>query len=228
MKILHLSATNIMATPDGKAEFERRLATLNTIASAGTQVDMWPNETGPLSIETDEDHARAVPGLLENAKKVRGYDAVTIGCFGDPGLEEIRRIVPVPVLGPGIAAYHAASLISSRFAVLSPVAETLEHARRHAARFGLDRKLVSVRSLDIPVLTIRQDRERAVRAAVALARACAEQDGAEAIVLGCMSMAFQRLDIEIGREVTVPVINPLIPLVRFAESLALGRLGPVP
>jgi len=227
VKILHLSATNIMATPNGKAEFERRLATLNAIASVGTHVDMWSNEMGPLSIETDEDHARAVPGLLENAKKVRGYDAVTIGCFGDPGLEEIRRLVPVPVLGPGIAAYHAASLISSRFAVLSPVAETLEHARRHAARCSLDRKLVSVRSLNIPVLTIRQDRERAVRVAVALARACAEQDGAGAIVLGCMSMAFQRLDIEIASEVGIPVINPLIPLVRFAETLALCHLSPV-
>ncbi len=221
MRIVYLSATNIRATRDGEAEMQRRLAALRRIASPGTVVDLWDNPDGPLSIETEEDEKAAVPGLLRGLSRAQDYDAVALGCFGDPGLMELRKASSVPVLGPGIAALHAASLIAGKFSVLSPVSSSVPSALKQAEMYGFAGKIASVRPLDIPVLTIRLDREQAVRTAVRVAGECVEKDGAEAVVLGCMSMAFQRLDAELGEILGVRVVNPLVPLVRFAETLAL-------
>lgn len=221
MRILHLSATNILATKNGSEEMARRRAAMQAIASEGTVVDFWTNPEGPLSIETDEDEKAAIPGLRANLLKAEDYDAVTLGCFGDPGLHELRELTGLPVLGPGISAMHAASLISERFSILSPVKSSVPSALSQAERYGLAGKVASVRSLDIPVLTIREDRARAVDTAVRVAGECIEKDGADAIVLGCMSMAFQRLDRDMSEVIGVRVVNPLIPLVRFAETLAL-------
>jgi allantoin racemase len=219
--LLYLSPVNILAAKGGQEEFERRKQVLRALASTGTEVDLWENETGPVAIETEEDERAAIPGLLVNIKKAGGYDAIMLGCFGDPALYDLRGLIDRPVLGPGIASMHAACLVADRFSVLSPVKTTVESTRKQAFVYGLGLRLASVRSVDVPVLTIRQDRSRAASAAVEIARACVEQDGAGVLVLGCMSMAFQRLDRDISQQVGKPVINPLIPLVRFAETLAL-------
>ncbi len=55
-------------------------------------------------------------------------------------------------------------------------------------------------------------------------RRCLEEDGADVIVLGCMSMAFlpgvaRALQAELGR----PIINPVLAALKTAEmSVALG------
>lgn len=225
MRILHISATNILATKNGSEEMARRRAAMQAIASPGTTVHFVSNPAGPLSIETDEDERAAVPGMRAALLEAEGYDAVTLGCFGDPGLAELRSLTPLPVLGPGISAMHAASLVSDRFSILSPVESSVRSALSQAEQYGLAGKVASVRALNIPVLTIRQDRRRAVDTAVRIAAECIEKDGADAIVLGCMSMAFQRLDLDMVETIRVRVINPLIPLVRFAETLALSGVG---
>ena len=104
MRILHLSATNILATKNGEVEMERRVKVIQDLASAGTTIDYYPNSEGPLSIESEEDEKDAVPGLLRSLRHAVGYNAVTVGCFGDPGLFELRQATSLPVLGPGISA----------------------------------------------------------------------------------------------------------------------------
>jgi allantoin racemase len=226
VRILHLSATNILATKNGEVEMERRVNLMRGLASDGTTIDYYPNSEGPLSIESEEDEKDAVPGLLKSLRHAVGYNAVTLGCFGDPGLFELRQIASVPVLGPGISAIHAAGLMVDRFSILAPVETSVPSTLSQAERYGFSKKLASVRPLNIPVLTIRHDRELAVRIATEVAGECVERDGAQAVILGCMSMAFQRIDLELKEILGVTVINPLISLVKMAEMLALyGGVG---
>ena len=103
----------------------------------------------------------------------------------------------MPVLGPGICAMYVASLIASRFSILVPVGTSVSSTMRQAEEYGLRGKVASVRSLDVPVFSIGQDRERAVEMALKVAGECVERDGAEVVALGCMSMAFQRLDADL-------------------------------
>ncbi|MDQ0393937.1 aspartate/glutamate racemase family protein [Labrys monachus] len=46
-------------------------------------------------------------------------DAVILACFGDPGLEALREIAPVPVIGFAEASFHAARDRGRPFAVLT-------------------------------------------------------------------------------------------------------------
>ena len=48
-----------------------------------------------------------------------GADAVLIGCFGDPGLDALREVAPVPVLGLADAAGAEAMRIAPRFGVVT-------------------------------------------------------------------------------------------------------------
>ena len=47
------------------------------------------------------------------------YDAVVLGCFGDPGLARLRRVAAVPVIGLADAAFDAAAQAGEPFAVVT-------------------------------------------------------------------------------------------------------------
>ena len=47
------------------------------------------------------------------------FDAVVLGCFGDPGLEALREVAPVPVIGLAEASFDAAASFGEPFAVLT-------------------------------------------------------------------------------------------------------------
>ena len=45
----------------------------------------------------------------------QGYDAVAIGCFLDPAMQEAREVVPIPVMGLGEASMMAACMYGAKF-----------------------------------------------------------------------------------------------------------------
>lgn len=47
-------------------------------------------------------------------------DAILLGCFGEPGLEAVREISPVPVLGMLEASVLCALQLGERFAIVTP------------------------------------------------------------------------------------------------------------
>lgn len=62
-----------------------------------------------------------VQSILDNALRAEagGYDVFALGSVQDPGLEEARSLVDIPVVGYGEAAMHFACLLGSRFAVIA-------------------------------------------------------------------------------------------------------------
>ena len=52
-----------------------------------------------------------------------------------------------------------------------------------------------------------------------------EQDGADVLVLGCMSMAFlPDIMTKLGERVGVPIVNPVVAALKTAEALVSMRL----
>jgi allantoin racemase len=47
------------------------------------------------------------------------HDAVILGCFGDPGLEALREVAPVPVVALADASFGAVHALDQPFAVLT-------------------------------------------------------------------------------------------------------------
>jgi allantoin racemase len=227
MRVLYQLTSPMERTVLGKDEVERRRAFLQARAAPDTEVLVWSNTTAPASIESAYDAARSVPGVLDlvHRAEAQGVDGIIIGCFSDPGIEAAREIATVPVIGPGAASMHLASQLGTRFTVISPLAGNQGRARARVRELGLDGCFASMRGMGMAVLDLARDREGALARIAAAATQAVEADGADVLVLGCMSMAFLDVGGELQRRVGVPVVNPVVAALKTAEMTVLMGLA---
>ncbi|MHC1586860.1 MAG: aspartate/glutamate racemase family protein [Candidatus Hecatellaceae archaeon] len=202
---------------------EITLKELARVASKDTEIHVESLEKGPASIESAYDEALAVPGILELAKKAesQGFDAAIIDCMGDPGLEAAREIVKIPVVGPCQASMALASTIASRFSVVTILRNVVPLFHDLALKYGVRDKVASVRTIEVPVLDLEKRWNEVKRALEEQGRAAIEQDGAEAIILGCTGII--GMAEELQKALGVPVVDPAPAALMVAEALV--RLG---
>jgi allantoin racemase len=201
----------------GPEELERRREMLQSWASPGVEVGIAESMDGPPSIESAYDEYRSIPAALDAAAEAQaeGWDAIILGCFGDPGLDGFREIVDVPVIGPCESSMHVAATLGHRFGMVTVLDSVVSMLHRLARIAALDARVASVVSCDIPVLELGDESYEAV--VEACERAIAE--GADTLVLGCMSMAFLGVAERLSAQLGVPVINPARTSLRMAELL---------
>ncbi|WP_431819745.1 aspartate/glutamate racemase family protein [Burkholderia sp. F1] len=195
------------------------------VAGAGTAVVAVSPPLGPPSIEGYYDEALATPGLLaEIAQGERdGFDAYVIACFGDPGLYAARELARGPVIGIAEAAMHAASVLAPGFSVVTTLARTCGMAWHLAERYGMKRFCRNVRATDVAVLELDRPGSAARRIIVDECRRALDEDGADAIVLGCAGMA--EFAHEIEQQIGAPVVEGVTAAVKWAEALVALRLA---
>lgn len=216
MKILIVNPNTTASMTSKIAEAARRVARPDTEVIATNPAD------GPASIQGYLDAATCVPGLLAEVRKQQDYDAIVVGCFDDTGVDALRCIVDVPVIGIGEAAYHAAAMISTRFSVVTTLSRSVAGLEANLLRYGLDRRCGRVRASDVPVLKLEQGDEDTIdKIRREIAKAITD-DGAEAIVLGCAGMT--DLMNTLSDEFDLPVIDGVTCGVTMAEALVASGL----
>lgn len=188
-------------------------------AGTGTQVLACNPDSGPVSIESHYDEAVAAVGVLEQVRagERAGTDAYVIACFGDPGLLAARELTRAPVIGIAEAAFHLATLVATRFSVVTTLARTAIIAEHLLQQYGFDHHCRRVRAAEVPVLDLERNADAAFRAVVEECLRAKAQDGIGAIVLGCGGMADLRE--RIAAEVGLPVVEGVTAAVKLAESL---------
>jgi allantoin racemase len=172
-----------------------------------------------------------------------GYDAAVIGCSGDPGLVEARRMLEMPVTAPLEAALHLASVLHQRVAILVADGFEAHVLYQDLARiYGLSHVISEI--LTVPMRypdaerlerLMRDDpdtacglvleRHRAVLEdeALELARG-ALQRGAGAIYAGCTFWTGSRLQ-PFREALGAPVVDPGQAAVLLAAAAARARQG---
>jgi allantoin racemase len=214
---VHLNIVN----PNTSAAMTRIIAEAAArVARPGTTIRTVESEFGPESIEGPYDDAFAVPGLLARIAEgeTAGADAHVIACFDDTGLDAARALANAPVVGIGSAAFHMASLIVHRFAVVTTLERSIPVIETNLLRYGLDRRCARVRAADVPVLELNQPGSNACAQIAAEIERALREDAAEAIVLGCAGMAASAA--ALAREFGVPVVEGVAAAVTLAEGLA--------
>jgi allantoin racemase len=86
-------------------------------------------------------------------------------------------------------------------------------------------KLASVRAVVLPVLEMGDDRDRTLELLLEQGELAVDHDGADTLVLGCMSMGFQMVAGELSEALGVPVVNPAVVCVKAAEMLVGAGLA---
>jgi len=216
MKILIVNP-NTTASMTKKIEIAAKAA-----ARPDTQIVATNSQNGPKSIQGFLDVATCVPGLLEEVKQHTDVDAIVIACFDDTGLDAVRTLVSVPVLGIGEAAYHAASMIASKFSVITTLSRSVPGLENNLMQYGLAQKCVRVRATNIPVLKIEKGDPETISKIRSEIREAIEHDNAEAIVLGCAGMTDLMADL--SEEFGLPVIDGISAGITFAEALVNNGL----
>ena len=204
-------------------ELKRREETANSLARPDVKITVEEVGEGPLSIESEIEAYMSVGPMLEwlfEHRKDNQYDAIIIGCAGDPGLGAARELMDVPVIGPAESAYHIACMVADRFSVISPKqAGGFDAADDLVARtreMGINSRLASVEFVEMPITEMWSDDPTVVINQANIAINKAKENGAGAVVLGCMSMAFRTANTK--WDVGIPVINPLTAAIKIAES----------
>jgi allantoin racemase len=221
MRLLYQLTSPMEKTVLGAEEVARRREFLRMRAGLGVEVDVRSLADGPASIESSWEAALVVPALCEAVVRAQaeGFSAVMIGCFSDPGLNALRELTSIPIVGPGAAAMHLAAQLATRFTIISPLDSAPGRGQERGRGLALDAKLASVRGVNMPVLDVARSREAVLDRLEEVGRAALREDGADALVLGCMSMGFLGITDDLQKRLDVPVVNPVTAALKTTEAM---------
>jgi len=209
----------------GAKELERRQNKLQQWAMPGTRVTVQAVDAGPASIESMYEEYLSIPAMAQLAVRAQeeGADAAIVGCFGDPGLDGIREVTDMLVVGPASAGIALATTLGHQFSFVTVTDSIVPALRRLTWDAGSLEALASIRTIKTSVIDINKDHDAAVRKMLVEGKRAIEEDGADTLILGCMSMGFLDVAEQMTAELGVPVINPARAGLHLAETtLALG------
>lgn len=212
MRVLVINPNTTQAMTDEIAHAAR------AVAAPTTELDCISPAGGPRSIEGFADEAIAAYHTLETVARTQGqYDGYVIACFGDPGLYACRELSDVPVVGIAEAAMHTACLVAHRWSIVTVIPRVEPFIAEAVHRAGLGQRCASIRCTPLSVLEIEQDIERTKRLILEYARKAIDEDGAEAILLGCAGLG--PIDKSMQEALGVPVLDGVACAVTLLEGL---------
>ena len=194
-------------------------AAARTVASPTTIISATNPKSGPITIEGHFDEVVSAVGVAEEI--IRGeaedIDAYIIACFGDPGLLAARELTTAPVIGIAEAAFHLATMISTRFSIVTTLSRTGIIAEHLLQAYGFEHHCRKVRAAEIPVLELEDDGDAALKRIIEECLRAKHDDNIGSIVLGCGGMA--DLAGTIQEKVGLPIVEGTTAAVKIAESL---------
>ncbi|HBB30486.1 MAG TPA: hypothetical protein DDZ80_04465 [Cyanobacteria bacterium UBA8803] len=200
-----------------------------TVAAPDTEISVINLDQGPQSIESRYEEFLAIPDLIKKSQAAEqdGFDGILIDCFGEPGVEIIRELIDIPVVGGFNPAVLTATLISQKFSIITVEKRVISMLETLARDVGITENIASIRDVGIPVSEL-PDKNRLIAALVEESQKAIARDGAQAIVLGCTGMLGVANDVksilyELG--MPAPVIDPTTTAITFLESLIRNKLS---
>jgi allantoin racemase len=199
------------------------------LAEAGTtpavEFDFRGVKGGPAWFDSYHDFLLGDMAVFEAglSAEEEGYAAVVVDTVSDSGVQALRSVLDIPVIGPARVMYLTALMLGSTFSILTQWDPWIASYKRSLQEHGLAHRCASVRSIDVPpdVRNLLQGKESVLPKLRDAGMRCVEEDGADVICMGSTTMheAVEYLQ----RELPVPVINPGPLSYRMAEAmLALG------
>ena len=153
------------------------------------------------------------------------FDVIVWAGAIDPGLAELRALSPIPLIGPGEASMALAAINGQALSVVTVDEHAVPVTHAMLERVATKPHIASVRHIGVPVRVLVNDRARGVAAMLAEASRAVQEDGAEAIYLGSMTLGTLGVDNELRSQLGVSVFNPLRIAATTAMQLVTARRG---
>lgn len=194
-------------------------------AHAGTRLVIEgvtaPHGAPLITDETALEVARGAVASLAAELSAARIDGVIVAAFGDPGLDELRAALQVPVAGIGEAGIAAAASGARRFAIVSTTPGLQRAAEAKIARLQLAAFYAGTENtVGDPVALTADPGLLETALADAISRAV-DRLGAEAIVIGGGPLA--KAARALAPRFAVPIIEPLPEAVDWLLARRAGR-----
>jgi allantoin racemase len=195
---------------DEEAVTRRSAQVTEAGVGAGIEFDFRPVKAGPNSFQSPQDWLLLDVAILEAGlgAEADGYDAVVIDTASDSGVDALRSMLDIPVVGPGRASLLFALTLGRSFGVLAQWEPALARMRKSLDDWGLTNYCAGVEHFDTEpdFATLIGDKRDEVFPRMEAACLRLVESGADVICLGSTTMheAHGYLD---GR-LPIPVINP--------------------
>lgn len=173
----------------------------------------------PPYIETEYEKELVAPLVIKEVVKAgkEGFHGVIINCFDDPGLEGSREVSDIPVFGIGETSLAIALLLGYKIGIISAGREWSTLYKRRVAQLGIEKRVVYISGIEIPILEIRKNIERITSLLTKEIEKAVKEHEVDVVVLGCSG--FIGLANTISKVVAIPVIDPTLVTLKVAESL---------
>lgn len=202
----------IVPFPMSDSELAARREQLQAVSlSPEMQFTFRPVKAAPKNYVSQVDMALADLGIFEagaNAE-AEGFAAVCIDTMSDSGVDALRSVLSIPVIGPGRSSILFAMMLGKRFSIITMWQKWRHLYEKTLKDLDLNSACASIRSIDVAPdnLGLLAGKEDHIFPLLeAQARAAIEQDGAEMILLGSTTM--HQAHAYLQNRLDVPVINP--------------------
>jgi Asp/Glu/hydantoin racemase len=177
----------------------------------GVTLDFRPVRLAPANYASAHDSVLAEIGVIEAGRTAQadGYDAVCIDTMSDSGVDALRSMLDIPVVGPGRTSMLTVASLADRFSILMMWDRWRSLYKKPLAELGFAGRCVSMRDIGVApnnraLLSGKED--EVFPRLLAEARAALDEDGAEAILLGSTTM--HQAHGYLAERLGVPVIDP--------------------
>ncbi|GMQ85827.1 MAG: hypothetical protein BMS9Abin07_1395 [Acidimicrobiia bacterium] len=194
-----------------EAGLARRSAQLGGAAvRANVTYDFRPVVAGPTSFQSPHDWLLLDVAILEAGldAEADGYDAVVVDTASDSGVDALRSMLDIPVVGPGRASMLFALTLGRSFGVLAQWEPALARLRRSLDEWGLGAYCAGVEHFgtEPDFAGLIGDKRAVVLPKMETACLSLVERGADVICLGSTTM--HEAHGYLVERLPVPVINP--------------------
>lgn len=197
---------------------------ISKMVREGTEVDIKFHETGfhdPTFSYTMAYNAIYGMQAAYKAEK-KGYDAVVVGCFLDPGLRESRSIVNIPVTGVAESALYVAYSLGSKCSIISINPAVTALLENLVKMYGMENKVVCITDVGFTsrdAIVAYSNPEKLIDIFVKKAQKTIEEYKAEVLIPGCTILSSLLTNQGINIIEDAPLVDPVMAGIKMAEIL---------
>ncbi|MFM9974207.1 MAG: aspartate/glutamate racemase family protein [Beijerinckiaceae bacterium] len=195
----------LVINPNTTEAITEKIARAARSALPGVDIVAATGRFGASYIASRASYAIASHAALDClAEHGAGCNAVLLACFGDPGLDAIREVTPVPVISLIDASCAEAGMDGRKFSIVTGGERWGTMLQEMIQLRGLDGQLASIRTVAPSGSAIAADPESAYALLVETCLRCINEDGAQAVILGGAGL------LGIAKKIQAHVSEPLI------------------
>lgn len=147
---------------------------------------------------------------------IEGEEAMAIGCFYDTALVAAREVsMNMPVAAPCQASIEIATTFANSFGIIIGRRKWVHRMQETVRSYGYHERLTGFYPVSFAANQFQADPVETNKRLLEAGRIAVEVDGAEALVLGCTTQV--GFHDELQRELDVPIVDPVIAVIKRAE-----------